>query len=118
MSNILLNITNKFSNHLMLRYICLVFVICFYSDANANGASGAHKINLSTDYFNKDFDVANYLDKIKTSSIPESVQRYHIDYAYFYNNWIIALSAGNESGSVVRNVQPFKVQNKFSSQHI
>jgi hypothetical protein len=118
MSNILLNITNKFSSYLMLRYICLVFVICFYSNANANAASGAHKINLSTDYFSKDFDVANYLDKIETSSIPESVQRHHIDYAYFYNNWIIALSAGNESGSVVRNVQPFEVQNKFSSHEV
>jgi len=73
-----------------------------------------HSIEFSTDYFSKDLDFVNYLEKIETSSTPESLQRYHIDYDYIHANWMINISLGNESGRIKRNVQPFSVSNKFS----
>ena len=94
----------------MLRLPLCVFILVSFSAMSDTH----HNIVLFTDYFTKDFDVTNYLDKVETSSTPESLQRFHINYEYNVGSWIIGLSTGNESGKIKREVQPFSINNKFS----
>ena len=96
-------------------YIVLRLPLCAFMLVSFSAMSDTHhNIVLSTEYFTKDFDVTNYLDKVETSSIPESLQRFHIDYEYNVGNWIVGLSTGRESGKIKRKVQPFSINNKFS----
>lgn len=76
-------------------------------------ASTQHNIKLDLDYFNKNLDFVNYLEKINTSSIPEELRRISIAYTYHNKRVILGGKFTQESGQISRAVEPFKINNIF-----
>ena len=72
-----------------------------------------HAVSLTTDYFDKNFDVVNYIDNIDTSSIPEQLTRLKVQYDYDLGSINVGISGGTEKGRITRQSEPYKVSNQF-----
>ena len=72
------------------------------------------EVSVTTDYFDKNFDIVNYIDKIDTSSIPEQLTRIKLRYNYDVGYINLGFSAGTERGRITRNVEPYEVSNQFN----
>ena len=73
-----------------------------------------HSVSVTTDYFDKNFDVVNYIDKIDTSSIPEQLTRLKVRYDYDLGSINVGISGGIEKGRITRQSEPYEVSNQFN----
>lgn len=80
----------------------------------SNTAMANSIVTFELDYFSKDLDVVNYIDKINTSSIPEELVRFNIDYAYDFGDVVVGGYIGREKGGLSRPVEPLKINNVFT----
>ena len=72
------------------------------------------EVSVTTDYFDKNFDVVNYIDKIDTSSIPKQLTRLKLRYDYDFGGVNLGISAGTERGIITRQSEPYEVSNEFN----
>lgn len=100
------------SDYVILRYLFIAITLCIFS-RHAQAANN-HEIKIAIDYFNKDLDLVNYLEKIQTSSIPEELKRVSAGYQYQYKNMKFGAAMTRENGHITRVVEPLEIKNIFN----
>jgi hypothetical protein len=92
----------------------VVFFLIACVAQNVDASTHANRISLSYDYFSKDLDLLNYIEKIGTSAVPEELYRFNLAYESVLDNYIVGLQFNKESGGVSRPIPPVRIDNVFN----
>lgn len=92
----------------------VIFLLIACVAQNVNASTQANRISFSYDYFSKDLDLLNYIEKIDTSAVPEDLYRLNLAYESVFDDYILGLQLNKESGGVSRPIPPVSIDNVFN----
>jgi hypothetical protein len=100
----------------MLKYILNIMILLSFMIVMTTTSWAKTVANFQFDYFDQSLDVLDYIEKIDTSSLPESLERFHIDLLVDLNeSYSLGFRYTREDGDITRVVEPTFISNQFNT---